>query len=620
VNERKTPYYQGEYCPNVEKHDGALRWAVGASNYQVMRANRHRPEEAEDLGWTYNHAPDLTYFAGKFHLAYLANPVDEHRAPGASFLTTSADGVHWAKPIVVFPPMKIPAGVVTDADGVDRIIADDVYAIMHQRMAFYQANGRLLALGFYGNPDDPPHQSPFNRRGICRVVREVYADGTLSPIYLISVSTWAGWTADMLEFPLYSASEDAGFVATCEALLGDKLAVQQWLDEHGDDDERISIKGSGHLSAFSYYHIDDDNIVGLWKFGRVARSEDGGKTWHGPVYEPSLVMPGSKEWGQKTADGKYALVWTPTHSQNSRWPLAVATSEDGIGFSNLLCVHGEVPLARYQGLYKDSGPQYMRGLSEYSQQPDDNCMWLTYSVNKEDIWVSRVPLPIAGTVETDADENFADREASPFVDGWNVYSPKRCPVAVKRYGSRSYLELRDSDPADYARATKIFRARPTIELTTRVQIKRADAKGSMWLEVCGAKNEIAAAICLNDNHELSFLSALEREPLMRMELGVWYEIKMIVDCTQQRFTLTVNGEDLGMFTFSYPVWEVERVTFRTAWRRTAPSIDAQLYAGRAFVNDVTAEADAEEHEIIALVDYLKTAPADPFQQTKLFEA
>jgi hypothetical protein len=35
-------------------------------------------------------------------------------------------------------------------------------------------------------------------------------------------------------------------------------------------------------------------------------------------------------------------------------------------------------------------------------------MWLTYSVNKEDIWVSRVPVPVVGGVGGPVNDRFAD--------------------------------------------------------------------------------------------------------------------------------------------------------------------------------------------------------------------
>ena len=72
--------------------DGKLRPAVGVENRQVFRANRTHPELADGFGWTYNHAPMLAYWNGKFYLEYLSNPIGEHVPPGQTFVITSADG------------------------------------------------------------------------------------------------------------------------------------------------------------------------------------------------------------------------------------------------------------------------------------------------------------------------------------------------------------------------------------------------------------------------------------------------------------------------------------------------------------------------------------------------
>ena len=69
--EKNTPYYAGEEFARMSQQDGGLLHAVGASSYQVMRANRTRPETADGFGNTYNHAPMLTYWRGKFYLQYL---------------------------------------------------------------------------------------------------------------------------------------------------------------------------------------------------------------------------------------------------------------------------------------------------------------------------------------------------------------------------------------------------------------------------------------------------------------------------------------------------------------------------------------------------------------------
>jgi hypothetical protein len=66
-----------------------------------------------------------------------------------------------------------------------------------------------------------------------------------------------------------------------------------------------------------------------------------------------------------------------------------------------------------------------------------------YSINKEDIWVSRVPLPVK------ADET---RETIRGFDDWNLYVPKWASAAV--VGDE--LRLQNRDPHDYVRATRVF--------------------------------------------------------------------------------------------------------------------------------------------------------------------
>ena len=169
--------------PDFSKPDGGLRPVIGTTNIQVFRANREQPEMAEGTGWTYNHQPYLAYWNEMFYLEYLSNPAAEHEGPGQTLLTTSKDGLHWSKPQIIFPPYPLE---------------DGLYSIMHQRMGFYRtSDDRLLVLAFYGSPCPypwpPKWDMPNDGRGIGRVVREVYKDGNLSPIYFIRYNRHAGW-------------------------------------------------------------------------------------------------------------------------------------------------------------------------------------------------------------------------------------------------------------------------------------------------------------------------------------------------------------------------------------------------------------------------------------------
>jgi len=55
--------------------------------------------------------------------------------------------------------------------------------------------------------------------------------------------------------------------------------------------------------------------VGLWEWSMAALSSDEGKTWTKPVKVSTLVMAGAKIWGQKTSDGRYALIYNPVSEE-----------------------------------------------------------------------------------------------------------------------------------------------------------------------------------------------------------------------------------------------------------------------------------------------------------------
>ena len=448
-------YIGGEIC-NPRLHDGGFSYAIGTENVQVMRANRTHPDEADGYGWTYNHAANITYWKGKFYLEYLSNPVDEQQPPGQTLLVTSTDGRHWGKPFVAFPPYKAPDGVT---------IPKPYYGyIMHQRMGFYTApNGRLLVVAFYGHS-----YNPFKEGGIGRVVREMKADGTMGPIYFLRYSSHTSWNATNTSYPFYTKSKDRGFREACQALLNDKLKTLQWIDEDRGLDDFYNLKDSiNRVQATSYYHRKDGNTVALWKWSYAALSPDNGQTWSTPVRIPSLIMAGGKQWGQRTPDGRYAICYNPIETQPYRYPLVTITSDDGITYDSMCVVHGEVPPRRFMGENKDFGPCYVRGITEGETTPRGNDMWLAYTVNKEDVWVARVPTPVR-TVWTGAvNDNFDNIQPHATVTNWNIYRPRWADVYVN---NNHQLCLTDSDRYDYARAIRVFEAKPTTNITLDVQV------------------------------------------------------------------------------------------------------------------------------------------------------
>ena len=232
--------YVGKDQPDPAYFDGRLPHAVGVHRYQAFRANRTRAAEGGLLGWTYNHAPMLAHWQGRFWMQYLSDPKEEHAPPGRTLVISSADGRDWTAPQIAFPEIQLPAFTPPPRyfrnEQVPAVPAG-MGAIMHQRMGWYVApDGRLLTLGFYGY-SPTIRWGPNRGQGIGRVVREVFADGSFGPVYFIRYNRESGWDERNTPwFPFYRTSPDAGFVESCDVLLADKLMTLAWWEEDRQKD------------------------------------------------------------------------------------------------------------------------------------------------------------------------------------------------------------------------------------------------------------------------------------------------------------------------------------------------------------------------------------------------
>ncbi len=559
-SEHEPVRYVGGRSIDLAPHDGRLRPAIGVANYQTVRANRTHPERAEGHGWTYNHAPALAYWNGTFYLEYLSNPVDEHIAPGHTLVVTSPDGRDWGQPTVVFPAYEPPPGtpMPKGCDGY----------MMHQRMGFYAApDGRLLVLAFYGHAEDP-----FKEGGIGRVVREAYKDGTFGPIHFIRYTTHADWNENNTSYPFYTRSPDKEFVAACDALLADRLMTLQWWDEDRGPEGFYPLEKAGE--ALCFYHRRDGNIVALWKWSLCGLSVDGGQSFSAPVKVPTITMDGAKIWGQRTGDGRYALVYNPTTHGEHRYPLAIVTGDDGMVFDDMLLIHGEVPPRRFFGRWKDFGPQYTRGIAEGNGAPPGDAFWVTYSVNKEDMWVSRIPTPVRYRVAGPVNDDFSTMDPGDHVPDWNVYSPRWSPVRVVEFPSaeNKCLELRDEDPYDYAKAVRVFQEGTAVRVRCRVLAKQHDA-GSLDIELLDQFGNRPVRICFDGEGRVRAANGATVEDLQGYEPNTWYDLDIAIDATpSDRYTLSVNGETvLSDAALAEAVRSVERISFRTGPYRDKPT-------------------------------------------------
>jgi hypothetical protein len=556
-------HYSGTTLSNPAYHDGQLSPVVGVHNIQVMRANRQYPDVSNCNGWTYHHQPMLAYWNGKFYLQYLSNEIGEHIPPSQTFLQTSVDGYTWTNPQVLFPVYKVPDGYTKpNYPGV----AKNLTAIMHQRVGFYVSkSGKLLTLAYYGVALDKK-DDPNDGNGIGRVVREIKKDGTFGPIYFLRYNR--AFNEKNTNFPFFTKSKDKVFRAACQEILDNPLYMMQWVEEADRDDPLIPLKKE--YKAFNFYHLPDGKVACLWKHALTSISEDGGKTWAEPVERAKgFVNSNAKIWGQRLSDGSYATVYNPSEF---RWPLAISTSADGLNYTTLNLVHGEITPMRYGGNYKSYGPQYVRGIQEGNGIPYDKNLWVAYSVNKEDMWLSRIPVPVKIKPTAHANDNFDNYEKINDLTEWNIYSPLWAPVSLEKVNGKNWLTLSDKDPFDYAKVERKIPASKELKVSFLVQTSQAD-KGILRIEFLDDKGIACSRLEFMPDSVFRMKGGARYSNFMKYEPNKIYKVESLLSVDNRNIKIFVDGKLAGTRMFYAPVAAIERISFTTGEPRTFPTPD-----------------------------------------------
>jgi hypothetical protein len=431
---------QSRFVPGAP--DGGLPLLIGVDSRCVFRATRGAPQLADTRGWTYHHHVDMACWKGLLYVGWNTCERDEDVWPARELFSTSIDGVAWSEPRELFPQ-----GISTPL-----------------RMYFYLAKstGRMLAIA--GLRVDTADTNEDTKSGL--VVREIHSDHTPGGIFTLRP------VRSTNEPPLFETSSDPGFVAGCRELLASRVFLEQ--QDRGvllDDDTRMpwhradawpggTVPGDDAKwvcgKAYSFLTRSDGLTVGISKMGWTTTTRDAGHSWSRPVVPTSLVTGKAKVWAERTRDGRFALAYNPSTKQ--RFPLAIVHGDDGMHFRDMRVLHADLPCQRYDGKFRSVGPQYVRGISVFSDdgsRAGERVMWLVYSMHKEDIWVSRVALPIGAT-------------SAP-----NIHVPKWS--SVTREGDQ--LRIVDRDPYDH-----VTIAWPTLAKRVRVPV-RMDAVPTRAIEL-----------------------------------------------------------------------------------------------------------------------------------------
>lgn len=555
-------HYTGTELSNPSRHDGGLMPVVGVHNIQIMRADREHPSASNGGGWTYNHQPMLAYWNGKFYLHYLSDPVSEHVPPSRTLLMTSVDGYHWTNPEIVFPEYKVPDGY-TKKEWLGQV-SKDLIAVMHQRVGFYVSkDGRLITMGNYGvvlNPKDDPNDG----NGIGRVVREIKKDGTLAPIYFIYYNH--AFNAKNTSYPYYKKSRDKGFVRACNEILANPRIRMQWVEEADRNDPLIPL--NKEYKAFNSYTLPDGRIACLWKHALTSISIDGGNTWAEPVSRAKgFVNSNAKIWGQRLSDGTYVTVYNPSEF---RWPLALSLSKDGLNYTTLNLVHGEITPLRYGGNYKNLGPQYVRGIQEGNGCPPDKNLWVAYSMNKEDMWVSRVTVPVRSQVTEQVNDNFSSYKSLADMKDWNLYIPLQAPIRIEQKGENSWLTMSDTDAFDFARAERILPPMNNFAVSFDMNAGQNN-KGDLQIEFLDENGIACSRLELTSDGAFRIKTGARYSTLMKYEAEKRYSVKAVVSAVDRNITVFIDGKQIGTYILFAPVKSICRLVFQTGSQPFEPT-------------------------------------------------
>jgi hypothetical protein len=219
---------------------------------------------------------------------------------------------------------------------------------------------------------------------------------------------------------------------------------------------------------------------------------------------------------------------------------------------------------RYQGHFKSDGPQYLRGILPGNGMVPDGNMWLAYSVNKEDIWVSRVSVPISTETSDPIDEDLSKYSQMSQLSQWNIYSPAWAPVSLEEVRpGRTALRLMDRDRYDYAKVEHLFPESENFALAFSLVPEQND-RGQLQIELQNDISMGAVRLCFDPDGMIRVRSHYKNryEDIIPYEPGETYNIRIEVSAEYQEVDLLVNGKKAGE-NFYVPMKSFSKIVFRT---------------------------------------------------------
>ena len=98
-------------------------------------------------------------------------------------------------------------------------------------------------------------------------------------------------------------------------------------------------------------------------------------------------------------------------------------------------------------------------------------MWMAYSVNKEDMWIARVPVPVRTEWNGPVRDEMDGMEKEELRNIWNLYVPSWGGAGLEEHNGKRSLHLWDEDLYNRARAERIFEESDRVEIRLSLTVE-----------------------------------------------------------------------------------------------------------------------------------------------------
>lgn len=345
---------------------------LGLKNIPAEHAEIHHA--TEESGFRFSHHPGLTVFKNRLYCSWSSGRAHEDRPDQRVLFSSSGDGKTWTEPQVLATP----------AEGSrDSCIA-----------AGFHVSGEKL-VGYYTVRYDYPTHNLYNPKNA--VYARTSSDGnSWSEPQKVASGFFIEAPRSLANGRLFLGGEHAGenwktHQVRMRLLFSDASdGISDWQDAAIDPAaaEPNGLKVFGYTEPSPFVRKDGVIVCSFRNqsgFLYASESSDNGETWS-VLIQTNFPDSMARFATGKLPDGRIFLINNPGPGRMNRSLLTIALSNDGSVFDRAWLIRSEPTTQRFDGKGKRDGWQYPSAVVWR------DALWIAYSVNKEDVSLTRISL------------------------------------------------------------------------------------------------------------------------------------------------------------------------------------------------------------------------------------